>query len=323
MGRVQADIVCKYTTRWKEADDEDEIICKYVPKRECLEEYESDCRAERSKILNSLRRKAFESWHRNDCQIDYDQKPSSFREECTFNEFLKARFHLRRIELLNAVKTGFERFWDAVADEIESRSVEVEPDPLPEAEYLTLIDKYFELNPKYNVDLEDIEQQHSDEIRAGQARIADESTNPGCLVRHEGKAYVLYGNNLLYKAPVRYGFDIGSIKSEWPAQTRHLVLTASLPNIHRICREEIGRENVVTAFTYSQIPKEELLNHSDGVMGPAKANGYEDIERYARNIVNFDYALIYAETSLENRTGNQKSELVDQLFRLFRSYGEQ
>ena len=87
-------------------------------------------------------------------------------------------------------------------------------------------------------------------------------------------------------------------------------------------REVFGPENVITAFTYSQIGQEEHLDHSDRVMGRAKLKEYEDILRYANHIVEFDYALIYAETSLANRTGNQKSELVDQMFRLFRAYSE-
>ena len=77
---------------------------------------------------------------------------------------------------------------------------------------------------------------------------------------------------------------------------------------------------MVTAFTYSKISQDEHIKHSDKVMGQAKLKEYEDILRYATHIVDFDYALIYAETSLVNRTGNQKDELVDQMFRLFRAY---
>jgi len=97
-------------------------------------------------------------------------------------------------------------------------------------------------------------------------------------------------------------------------------LTASLPNIFRICKENFGADNVITAFTYSQISQDEHLQHSDKVMGQAKLKEYQDILRYANHIVDFDYALIYSETSLINKTGNQKTELVDQMFRLFRVY---
>jgi uncharacterized OB-fold protein len=84
----------------------------------------------------------------------------------------------------------------------------------------------------------------------------------------------------------------------------------------KICKEKLGEKNVITTFTYSQISQEEHLKHSDMVMGQAKLKEYSDILRYANHIADFDYALIYAETSLVNKTGNQKTELVDQMFRL-------
>ena len=87
-----------------------------------------------------------------------------------------------------------------------------------------------------------------------------------------------------------------------------------------MCKDYVGDENIVTAFTYSQISATEHSKYTDEVTGRAKLNEYDDIMRYSRNIVNFDYALIFAETSIQNKSGGQKDELFDQLSRLFQYY---
>ena len=184
-------------------------------------------------------------------------------------------------------------------------------------------EKYFELDSRY-LDLEKIKVQHSGKIKLEISKISDKQENKSCFLRHDGKDYILYENNILYNKPVDYGFEIGTIRDSWNERRKHIVLTASLPNVSRICKDILGAENVVTAFTYSQISRKEHLEHSDKVMGQAKAKDkeYMDILRYANHIADFDYALIYAETSLVNITGNQKDELVDQIFRLFRAYNK-
>jgi hypothetical protein len=87
-----------------------------------------------------------------------------------------------------------------------------------------------------------------------------------------------------------------------------------------MCKEQIGYDKVVTAFTYSQISAEEHSKHTDEITGAAKLNEYDDIIRYSNNIENFDHALIYAEQSKQNSSGGQKDELFDQLSRLFHYY---
>jgi len=133
---------------------------------------------------------------------------------------------------------------------------------------------------------------------------------------------MIYTNNknLPDDSPIYYGYEIDKYVEKLKENKKHIVLTASLPNMFRICRECFGSENVVTAYTYSQISQDEHKKHSDKMTGDVKIQEYDDILRYAHHISDFDYALIFAETSIVNKSGNQKDELVDQMFRLFRIY---
>lgn len=322
IGRLQTDILKKYTTRWQESEDENEIICKYKPKDSLIAEYNHEYESE---LLSFKRKNTFDHYKKNhgvDCERDYEEKGRDFQTYCTLDEFCIARYELKRIKGENSIKTGIEKFWDAVKNEQESRSVDSTDDSgkvLPKDEYLYIRDNYFEHNPNY-LDLNKIHEQHLDKIESEILKISDKTENKSFFLHHEGKDYVLYENNSLYNKPVNYGFEIGAIKEKWKERKKHIVLTASLPNIFRICKEYFGEKNVITAFTYSQINEEHHLEHSDRVMGRAKLKEYQDILRYANHIVNFDYALIYAETSKINVKGNQRDELVDQMFRLFRTF---
>ena len=323
MGRLQTDILKKYTTRWQEADDENEIICKYKPKNGLVKKFNKEYEFRKSQFQKEYTFNYYMKNMQQESLNKYNDKNEEFKSCYTYKEFCKARYELDKLEEEKDNKTGIERFWDKINVEQEARSIPTKRDSnkkeLPKKEYLWMRNNFFEINPEY-LDIEDIEHRNWKQIEQEVAKIVDETENRSYFVRDGMKEYILYQNNNLYGKPVNYGFEVGNIKNSWDDREKHLVLTASLPNIFRICKEYFGKENVVTAFTYSQISQEEHLRHSDKVMGQAKLKEYQDILRYANHIVDFDYALIYAETSLENKTGNQKTELVDQMFRLFRVY---
>jgi guanylate kinase len=323
LGKLQTDILIKYTTRREEDGDDGEIVCKYKPKSSLLVQCEKDFQLELENLEKNF---SFENYKQNkkeELQSEYVEKKDKFKDE---DEFLRVRFEDEKLQRMNNIKTGYMRFWEALQKEIEGNQTVLSDNPdkkgLTENIYNEILIKYFEENPDY-FDLERLAIENSvdyqNEINNRQILNPKGENNSGFL-EHEGKDYILYENNKLYGNPIYYGYEIGNLVKDWQNRSKHLVLTASLPNMFRICREQFGQENVITAFTYSQISAAEFIKYADKVTGTAKLPEYDDILRYAYHIADFDYALIFAETSVVNKSGNQKDDLVDQMFRLFRVY---
>jgi hypothetical protein len=325
MGRLQTDILKKYTTRWQEIDDENEIICKYIPKEIIIAKYSEEYKSEILKFEKEFTYTEYMKNYERECTDLYSKKDEEYHSDCNFDEFCEARYLIYKLAHLNVSKNGIERFWDMLMLEQDESSIPQRENPskkeLSKDEYLRMRDKYFERNPEC-LELDTIKEENSDLIKYELSKMGDKTENLSFCLMYEGREFIFYENNNLYGEPLNYGFKIGEIRDNWTKRKKHLVLTASLPNIFKLCKEIIGAENVITAFTYSQISPENYTEHADRVMGQAKLREYEDILRYANHIVDFDYALIYAETSLVNKMGNQKDELVDQMFRLFRAYNE-
>jgi len=315
LGKLQTDILIKFTNRWEENGDDGEIICKYKPKLFLLEQFEQDYLSELSNLEKEFSFENYKKRNKQILQIEYKSKKDKFKDE---EEFLRVRFETEKLQKENSIKTGTTRFWEALQKEIEEKQT-----PLSEDSYNEIRDKYFERNFEY-FDLDKLAKEKVTDYQRERSKIKTfnpKGENNSGLIQYKGKDIVLYENNKkLYGNPIFYGYEIGNIAKEWKNRDKHLVLTASLPNMFKICREQLGSENVITAFTYSQVSAEEHEKHSDKVVGSAKLQEYDDILRYAHHIADFDYALIFAETSVVNNTGNQKDELVDQMFRLFRVY---
>jgi len=326
MGKIQSDPLIKHTTRWQEETDGDEIICKYIPKKDILEQFEKEyfLEKEESKKEFSIEKYIFND--EAECRLKYYAKDEYFRENCTFEEYCKVLFDLERIKNESKIKTSIERFWGNLKEKQDKLKQNNLTKELTSEEFAFLRSKYFEFNENY-LDLDEIIRQHYNEIEIEKGKIEQavpqKNENDSYFIRHEGKDYILYENNNLFGEPLRYGYEIGTFVKNWEKRDKHLVLTASLPNMFKICREKFGVENVKTAYAYSQISQAEHLKYADPASGIAKLQEYDDILRYAYHIINFDYALIYAETSLLNKSGGQKDELVDQMFRLFRVYNDE
>lgn len=317
-GRHQTDILIKSTTRQEEDGDVGEIICKYVPSSVKLSKYEEIYQGELLQFSKTFTQQTY--YNANEWLLKEEYIASKSKAE--FMNFVEAKFILAKNAQRKLIPTPIQRFWQDLKNEQDKRKGQT--GKLSKEDYDWILNEYFEINnsPEY-IPLEFIRDKTTEQRIAEEAKIGDAKENKSWFVEHDGKSYIFYENNELYGEPIKYGFEIGKFANEWRKGIRkkHLVLTASLPNMFRICREKFGSDNVITAFTYSQISQEEHEKHSDAVVGLAKSKEYNDILRYADHIAEFDYALIYAETSLTNLSGNQKDELVDQMFRLFRVYG--
>lgn len=327
MGKIQSEPLIKYTNRWKEADDEDEIICKYTPKESVLAQFEKDYNSKKAQLEKEFTFESYKTNNELDCRSKYDAKDENFHRNCSFEEYCKALFDLEVIKKKEKIKTPIERFWKRLKKEQSSRKEKSNEKKLPEKDYNEIIETYFDRNSDY-IDLGSIAEKHRDEYQKEIKKIETDvpkGENNSGLLRYptDNLNFVLYENNKkLYSNPIYYGYDLDKYIEKIENGDKHIVLTASLPNMFRICKEKFGKEKVKTIYTYSQISQEEHSKNTDPTTGEAKLQEYDDILRYAYHIVDFDYALIFAETSLSNKTGGQKDELIDQMFRLFRHYNK-
>ena len=323
LGKLQTDILIKHTTRREEDGDEGEIICQFKPKFELLQKYENEFQEE---IRNFEKMYSFENYlisQKDKIQNEFEKGKNKYNSQ---DELAMAMFHKEKLVFSNGIKTKYERFWQVLKNEIEKREYEQIKD-LNEKKivYLSIRNEYFERNNDY-IDLEKIkfenEELYKSEIGKIIHRNPSKKENDSACLLYKGERFILYTNNknLPDDSPIYYGYEIDKYVEKLKENKKHIVLTASLPNMFRICRECFGSENVVTAYTYSQISQDEHKKHSDKMTGDVKIQEYDDILRYAHHISDFDYALIFAETSIVNKSGNQKDELVDQMFRLFRIY---
>ena len=323
LGKLQTDILLKHTTRWAENGDEGEIVPKYIPKKSLLEKYEEEYLDVIEKFEKEYSFEDYKKYWKYDLRNEYEKTKDKdkFKNE---EEFFKVKYEIYKLFIKNEIKTGHENFWKDFDKEVKEKKGDKKE--LPQELYEEILEKYFEKNIEH-IDLERIAEENKElykaEITKIDQRIPKKKENNSGLLQYEGKPFVLYENNKkICEKPIYYGYEIERYKEDIKKGNKHIVLIASLPNMFRICREEFGNENVITAFAYSQISAEEHTKNSDGVVGAAKLQEYDDILRYAHHIDDFDYVLIFAETSVVNKSGSQKDELVDQMFRLFRVYNK-
>jgi guanylate kinase len=323
MGTFQAEILVKYTTRYEEKDDEGEITPKYIAKKTLLDEYRKEYDTKINNLKNDYSYEGYKERFKYDFKEEYEKNSAKYKNE---EEFWRIKYQLYQSSVSKVILTGNEKFWKNFDKESKKRKGKEKE--LSKYKYKKLLKEYFVINEKY-IDLESIVKQnrklYKKETAKIKQRMKTKPENNSALLNYDGKQFVLYENNkkLPNGKPIYYGYEIDSYIEKIKNGDKHIVLTASLPNMFRICREQFEKENVITAFAYSQISAEEHVKNSDGVVGDAKLQEYDDILRYANHVDDFDYALIFAETSVDNKSGSQKDELVDQMFRLFRVYNKE
>ncbi|MBD5131202.1 MAG: hypothetical protein HDT28_01195 [Clostridiales bacterium] len=91
LGRLQAEIIPKYTVRRQEKDDEEEMICCTIPNRNILKSLEAEYQQDKRRILHELNKVSLEVQHR-------------FRKEW---EEMKRK-------IIANIQDGKSRFWDMV-----------------------------------------------------------------------------------------------------------------------------------------------------------------------------------------------------------------
>jgi guanylate kinase len=323
-GRLQTDILIKYATRWAEDGDDGEIECKFTPKADLIKRYEDEYQNSLNDFEKKYTFEFYKTSERTKIQEEYNPKKNSMDIET----FSRIKYEADKINNHNKIKTGHERFWQELRKAIKDSNYPNMDDPEEkEKAYISIRDYFFEQNSEY-IDLENILRENKElydkEILKLEQEIPSVKEKSACL-QYKGEPFVVYENNkeLPDKKPMCYGYKLQKYVEQLKNSNKHIVLTASLPNMFKICREHFGARNVITAYTYSQISPDEYTKYADEVLAESKLQVYNDILRYAHYIADFDYALIYAETSARNRSGNQKNALVDQMFRLFREYNNE
>lgn len=291
MGKLQAEIIPKHTSRQQANDDRDEMICRLIPKDEIIEKLEEEYYNERSKV-----------------EAIYNKKPSqTFKELCSdkyneenitedFDDFCEIQWNVARLKSLREIDKPMVNFWKKYNSSRDS----------------------FQLNNNY-IDLDKLISNYCDKYDKKQKK--DEL----CYAIKNSEIDFIYVNHGKDKDGITYGFSLKNLLSNMRKDNKHRVLVASLINIFEYCNEKIGRENVVPVFSYSQISKEDFEKDVKSEVDKCKKirtfNSY--LKKYSENIVEFEHVIIYAETQMHNKTGGQKEELIDQIFRLFKAYNSE
>ncbi|MCG8339554.1 MAG: hypothetical protein MJE63_34020, partial [Proteobacteria bacterium] len=271
----------------QEDDDENEMICRLIPRSDLINKYEAQYTDERDLIT-----------------AQYDQEmPQSFKMDCrskfemnsneTLEDYCNVQWDISRLKDLRNILKPYERFWSDQKDNEDFFQKNIDYINLEE-----LKKKSNSFNPKENDEL--------------------------CYLSiHEDSEYLIYEN---HGKQVKYAFNIEGLPQEMISDKKHRVLVASLVNVFEYCKEKIGSDEVIPIFSYSQISKEDYDRQVETEIEKLKSQSYDDLIRYSKFIVDFKHVIIYAETEMQkqsdsaNGSGGQKEELIDQMFRLFRAY---
>lgn len=288
MGKLQAAVLPKYTSRRQEDDDENEMICQHIPRIDLIEKYEIEYEKEKRAIENKYSKNIPNSFVEN-CQSSYNKKNSNE----TFEDYCIVQWDISRLKALRGLPKAAHRFW---RDQKDNEAFFQENDESINLHELQKKSQPY--NPKRNEEL--------------------------CyLTNYDGCEYIIYEN---HGKLIKYAFTIDHLQDSMNKDEKHRVLVASFVNLFEYCRKKIGEAEVIPIFSYSQISKEDYDKEVEGELPKLKSQSYDDLIRYSKNIVDFDHVIIYAETEMQKQTeqakssGGQKEDLIDQMFRLFRAY---
>ena len=283
MGKLQAEVISKYTSRRQEKDDEKEMICQFTPKTDLVESYKADYNERYNRISEYYSQSIPQSFI-NDCKTKYDESKNEL-----FEDFCNVQWDIQRLKKLREMQKPMRKFWEEQNDNSD----------------------FFQKNNNY-INLNDLLKKSQQYNPKGNDELC-------YLVKHNNIEYIIYKN---HGQEVIYGFSIDSL-SQNLQDRKHRVLVASFVNIFEYCKGKIGQDNVVPIFSYSQISKKDYDKQAKSAIEKLKSRSYDDLKRYSENIVDFDHVIIYAETQMQNESGGQKEELIDQIFRLFRVYNKE
>ncbi len=272
MGKLQAKVLPKYTMRQQEPEDGEEIICRYIPKKVCLKQMRDEYFEQRNNICDNLNKmnKIFVS--------EYKKEFIYFRQQLEKN-----------------IKNEYERFWQAISNEIVYGGKSRE----------SILEQYFEINPDYK-DLEKIKQQ-------GKRVCEDQEV---AIYENSHHSYIIYGDEQKL-----YGCDITEIQKILDENKYHLVIVASEIGVVNVLKEKFGEERVRLIYAHSEISMKEFeANASDITKDEKKKRFQEILDNYTNEISNYDHVTIYAKSQLTYEQTSKEEELIDQMFRLLRAY---
>ena len=318
MGRMQAFILPKYTTRWQEKDDGEEMICQYIPREDLISKYLAEYNLEKEKLQNQ-----------------FDQGPALFihdqsfpcKEDVQSDEWL-VQWEAFKMKKMRDIEQPMARFWhDKSAFETTQKR---RGGALTAQSKQAVLDAFFERNPQY-VDIDEIRLRHEKKISKVVKNQEEGVTGPSYYIEDGGVGYVIYENNKNSDNEfIKYAFILKDVLESSKSETlsskikkekKHCIVAASLVDIFKYCKKAIGVKNVVTVFTYSQISSDEYQKKSsDSFTAEKSAASQKDIERYSKYIEFFDHVTIFAESTYGNVESGSEEELTDQIFRLFKAY---
>jgi guanylate kinase len=281
MGKLQAEVITKYTSRRQERDDADEMICQFIPKVDLIKKYKAE----------------YDKEYKNICKYYSQSIHQSFIENCKLNEnlnnsfedFYSVQWDIQRLRSLRDIQKPLIKFWNKQSDDND----------------------YFQNNDKY-IDL--------DKLQMESQQYNPKQNDELCyIIKYNNLEYIIYEN---HGRQVKYAFSLDGLSQEMEKDKKHRVLVASFVNLFEYCKEKIGGDKVIPIFSYSQISKMDYDEQAKSEIEKLKSQSYDDLKRYSENIIDFKHVIIYAETQMQNESGGQKEELIDQMFRLFRAYNK-
>jgi len=283
MGKLQAEIIPKYTSRRQEKEDANEMICQFTPKTELMNKFKIEYNQEYDNIYKHYSQSMPQSFI-DSCKLEFKKGNNN-----SFDDFCNTKWDTQRLKALRNLQKPLEKFWN----EQDGSNV------------------FFENNNGY-IDLDRLQKK----FNLYNPTRSDEE----CFVgQHENFEYIIYEN---HAKQIKYAFSIDGVLKNMDKDQKHRVLVASFVNLIEYCKEKIESARVIPVFSYSQISQIDYDKQAKSEIEKLKSQSYDDLKRYSDNIVDFKHVIIYAETQMYNELGGQKEELIDQIFRLFKTYNK-
>lgn len=224
-------------------------------------------------------------------ESEVSQALSSFHSE--FKKTYKKEFINFKQQLEENIKDEFQRFWELITDR------------LSQSNDLSAIKNYFQPNPYY-VDLNQIK---------STARMEFQSHGVE-LYRLGEKLYIIYGDK-----DRLYGCDITNLAHDLEQNTHHIVIAASQIGVIDVLKHLYGQERVRFVYAHSEISVSEFEKNASDITKDNKKKEFKKIlDNYTKDISDVDHVTIYAKATLSYEQTSKEEDLIDQFFRLLRTY---
>lgn len=185
LGKIQAFILPKYTTRVQEPDDGKEMICKYVPKESILSKLEDDYRREYGKIYSMT------SPDKSFANTYFEKYSSEKSKYDSFEEYLAVQWEAHRLKKLKDIYSVSQRFWIMV--ENKRKLLSRQKKSVEEINSI-IVSNYFQINPDY-IPIENLFEINKDYFEEYTKHQEVGVSGPACFVKDGHEGYIIYKNN--------------------------------------------------------------------------------------------------------------------------------